>query len=151
MPCAPPSLLTMSEHLLQRVPSPETFELSRIGWGTVVVALLVTLLSKVMKKAPNYPPGPPRDPILGNARQMTGDYIERRFAEWGKRYGMPYSFPAEISDGSDVEAMIGDVNYLEVLGQPLIVLNSYTACKDLLEKRGSIYSSRPRLVLLSEL
>ena len=47
--------------------------------------------------------------------------------------------------------LIGDVNYLEVLGQPLVILNSYTACKDLLEKKGGIYSSRPRLVLLSEL
>ena len=52
---------------------------------------------------------------------------------------------------SDVDTVIGDVNYLEVLGQPLVVLNSYTACKDLLEKKGGIYSSRPRLVLLSEL
>lgn len=52
---------------------------------------------------------------------------------------------------SDIDTLIGDVNYLEVLGQPLVVLNSYPACKDLLEKRGNIYSSRPRLVLLSEL
>jgi len=52
---------------------------------------------------------------------------------------------------SDFEMLIGDVNYLKVLGQPLIILNSHKACKDLLEKRGSIYSSRPRLVLLSEL
>ena len=52
---------------------------------------------------------------------------------------------------SDADTMIGDVNYLEVLGQPLVILNSYTSCKDLLEKRSSIYSSRPRLVLLSEL
>lgn len=52
---------------------------------------------------------------------------------------------------SDIGTLTGDVNYLEVLGQSLVVLNSYTACKDLLEKRGGIYSSRPRLVLLSEL
>ena len=52
---------------------------------------------------------------------------------------------------SDVDTVIGDVNYLEVLGQPLVVLNSYRACKDLLEKRSAIYSSRPRMVLLSEL
>lgn len=47
--------------------------------------------------------------------------------------------------------MIGDVIYLQVLGQSLVVLNSYIACKDLLEKRSAIYSSRPRFVLLSEL
>ena len=51
----------------------------------------------------------------------------------------------------DIDSLIGDVNYLEVLGQSLVILNSYAACKDLLEKRSGIYSSRPRFVLLSEL
>ena len=145
----------MSEYLLQRVPSLTTTEPSRIGWGAVVAVSLAIFLSKATKKSPNYPPGPPRDPILGNARQMTGDYIELRLTEWGKRYGASYSFSIEIRAFSDqqsgIDIVIGDVNYLEVLGQPLIVLNSYTACKDLLDKRGDIYSSRPRLVLLSEL
>ena len=45
----------------------------------------------------------------------------------------------------------GDVNYVTVMGQPIIVLNSYQAAKDLLEKRGGIYSSRPRMVMLTEL
>lgn len=145
----------MSEHLLHWAPFLTTLEPSRICWGAVGAILLVISLSKAAKKSPNYPPGPPRDPILGNARQMTGDHIELRFTEWGRRYGMFHSFSAEIGPGSDHQPatgmVIGDVNYLEVLGQPLIVLNSYEACKDLLEKRGAIYSSRPRLVLLSEL
>ena len=145
----------MSEHLLQWAPFLTTPELSRVGWGAIGAILLAISLSKATKKSPNYPPGPPRDPILGNARQMTGDHIELRFTEWGRRYGMFHSFSAEIGAGSDhwsaADTAVGDVNYLEVLGQPLIVLNSYEACKDLLEKRGAIYSSRPRLVLLSEL
>lgn len=45
----------------------------------------------------------------------------------------------------------GDVNYVSVVGQPIIVLNSYQAARDLLEKRGGIYSSRPRMVMLTEL
>ena len=61
------------------------------------------------------------------------------------------SLKLRYNQRSDVDTMIGDVNYLEVLGQPLVVLNSYSACKDLLEKRSHIYSSRPRFVLLSEL
>jgi len=145
----------MSEHSLQWAPFLATLELSQIGRGAVVAVLLVIFLSKVTKKSPNYPPGPPRDPIIGNARQMTGDYIELRFTEWGKCYGLFYLSSVETRALADqlscVDTVIGDVNYLEVLGQPLVVLNSYTACKDLLEKRGGIYSSRPRLVLLSEL
>ena len=158
VPCAPPHLLTMREYLLQwPVSSLSGLESSQIGWGAAAIVLLAIFLSKVTRKSPNYPPGPPRDPIIGNAREMTGDNIELRFTEWGKRYGASYSFPVGMSfnlihnQWSDVGTAIGDVNYLEVLGKPLVVLNSYTACKDLLEKRSAIYSSRPRMVLLSEL
>ena len=38
----------------------------------------------------------------------------------------------------------GDVAYLEALGQPMIVLNSYTAIHDLFVKRSSVCSDRPR-------
>jgi hypothetical protein len=37
------------------------------------------------------------------------------------------------------------------MGQPMVILNSRDACIDLLEKRSSIYSDRPRLVMLNEL
>ena len=56
-----------------------------------MIVLLAIFLSKVTKKSPNYPPGPPRDPIIGNARQMTEDHTELKFTEWGKRYGPFYS------------------------------------------------------------
>jgi len=82
----------MSEHLLQWVPYLATVKQSWIGFGATAVVLLVIFLSKTAKKSQNYPPGPPRDPIVGNARQMIGDHIELRFTEWGKRYGTFYSF-----------------------------------------------------------
>lgn len=40
---------------------------------------------------------------------------------------------------------------MTVVGKPIIVLNSYQAARDLLEKRSSIYSSRPRMVMQCEL
>ncbi len=39
--------------------------------------------------------------------------------------------------------MVGDVFSLRVFGQVVVVLNSPKAIKDLLEKRGDIYSDRP--------
>lgn len=41
--------------------------------------------------------------------------------------------------------------FFKVFQSPAIVLNSIDAARDLLDKRGSIYSARPRLVMLSEL
>jgi hypothetical protein len=147
----------MSEHPLLLTHSLAALEPSQICWGLFSAVVLVIVLSKAAKKHPNYPPGPPRDPIFGNARQMTGEHIELKFTEWGKRYGMSNRFPVEIRAPIYIgrnprpDMLIGDIIYLQVLGQSLVVLNSYTACKDLLEKRGGIYSSRPRFVLLSEL
>ncbi len=45
---------------------------------------------------------------------------------------------------------LGDVVHFNVFGSHVVVLNSYEATRDLLDARGSIYSSRPRLVMLKE-
>ncbi|KAF8174808.1 cytochrome P450 [Mycena galopus ATCC 62051] len=49
------------------------------------------------------------------------------FHEWAKTYG--------------------DIMHLDVLGQPMIVLNTHKVAVDLLNKRSSIYSDRPRFIL----
>lgn len=49
------------------------------------------------------------------------------------------------------DALVGDVVYVENLGNPMIFINSYHAAVELLEKRSSIYSSRPRIVMSCEL
>ncbi|EGN94698.1 hypothetical protein SERLA73DRAFT_187752 [Serpula lacrymans var. lacrymans S7.3] len=79
----------------------------------------------------NLPPGPRPDPIIGNLRQFPQANQEKVFGEWGKEFG--------------------DVIYMQVFGQGVLVLNSVQAAHDLLETRGSIYSDRPRFVALGEL
>lgn len=41
--------------------------------------------------------------------------------------------------------------YIKIFKQPMIIINDLQAARDLLDKRSSIYSDRPRFVLLSEL
>jgi len=45
----------------------------------------------------------------------------------------------------------GDVVYLHILGQGLVFLGSPEATNDLMEKRGSIYSDKPQLVMIGDL
>ena len=45
----------------------------------------------------------------------------------------------------------GDVVYLQMGPTPTIILGSAKAAWDLLEKRGSVYSSRPRFIMGGEL
>ena len=41
--------------------------------------------------------------------------------------------------------------HVKIFGQSMVILHSLQAARDLLDKRSSIYSDRPRFVLLSEL
>ena len=45
----------------------------------------------------------------------------------------------------------GRITYLHVLGQGLVFLNKAEVVFDLLDKRGAIYSDRPRLIMTGEL
>ncbi|EAU81805.2 O-methylsterigmatocystin oxidoreductase [Coprinopsis cinerea okayama7 len=70
----------------------------------------------------SLPPGPKGLPILGNLLQMPSERHWEVYKEWGKQYG--------------------DIIYLEVLGSPILVLNSLAPVVDLLEKAAPIFSDR---------
>ncbi|KAF8626674.1 hypothetical protein AX15_004764 [Amanita polypyramis BW_CC] len=49
------------------------------------------------------------------------------------------------------DEILGDLVYIRLFQQPVLILNSLQVARDMLEKRGAIYSDRPRFVLFSEL
>ncbi|KIM41937.1 hypothetical protein M413DRAFT_71520 [Hebeloma cylindrosporum] len=100
--------------------------------GAIGVALFVFVFYKAVAPSRNkFPPGPRPLPLIGNVLQIPTDNQEQVFADWGAQYG--------------------DIVHIKIFGQPLVILNSLKASRDLLDKRSSIYSDRPRFVLLSEL
>ena len=46
---------------------------------------------------------------------------------------------------------IGDVMHLSIFGKDFIILSTFKAARDLMDKRSALYSDRPRLVLLVEM
>ncbi|KAI0257947.1 cytochrome P450 [Gloeopeniophorella convolvens] len=78
-----------------------------------------------------YPPGPRPLPILGNVLDIPKESSWFKYTEMGRKYGEIMSF--------------------QVFGQMIIVLNSSRVAKDLLEKRGNIYSDRPVIPFLEML
>ncbi|KAG5648072.1 hypothetical protein DXG03_007107 [Asterophora parasitica] len=75
------------------------------------------------------PPGP-KASWLGKV-SLPEKYQWRTYARWKEIYG--------------------DIIYIYVLGNPILVLNTAKAASDLLEKRGSNYSSRPTRTMVVEL
>jgi hypothetical protein len=92
-----------------------------------LVAVAVYRLSRVGRRPPGYPPGPPTLPIIGNIHLMPKEKAHLQFQKWAEQYGPVYSL---------------------ILGtKVMIVLSSDQAIKDLLDKRSGIYSSRPDMYL----
>ncbi|KAJ6505784.1 cytochrome P450 [Mycena vitilis] len=93
----------------------------------LAASLSLVLASRKRRRASMLPPGPSGAPLIGHLLRMPSADDAFVFHQWSKTYG--------------------DVMRLEVLGQIVIILDSYQAAVDLLEKRGSIYSDRPRFTL----
>ncbi|KAL5514193.1 hypothetical protein ACEPAG_2281 [Sanghuangporus baumii] len=77
------------------------------------------------------PPGPKPLPIIGNALDMPMKREWEALTKWGEEYG--------------------DLVHVNVLGKHIIYINSYKVAYELFERRGSLYSDKPRLPLLNEL
>ena len=104
----------------------------------------IGLLSYNILKGPDRikPPGPRRFPLIGNLLQMPVDTPWLTFSDWRKEYGESLPHYCVYDHG----LVIGDVIHVDVLGKPILIVNSAQIAKELLDKRSSIYSDRPRLV-----
>ncbi|KAK0214140.1 cytochrome P450 [Armillaria fumosa] len=69
------------------------------------------------------PPGPKGYPLIGNLFDVPMEREWEAWTEWGKKYG--------------------DISSVTVLGQTIVVLNSYPSAKELLDGRSAKYSDRP--------
>ncbi|KAI0323796.1 cytochrome P450 [Cubamyces sp. BRFM 1775] len=88
---------------------------------SLVIAFTVSL--KCERERKYLPPGPRGIPFLGNVLDIPQDQPWAAFSRLSKQYG--------------------DVISFSIMGQTTIVLNSASAVTDLLDKRSSIYSTRP--------
>lgn len=101
-------------------------------YGLVALAaIFLWRLDQVGRRPKDYPPGPPTLPIFGNLLQIPQEKRHLQFEKWAREYGPIYSL------------MLGT--------KVMIVLSSDVAIKDLIDKRGAIYSSRPEAYIAQDI
>ncbi|EMD32705.1 hypothetical protein CERSUDRAFT_161182 [Gelatoporia subvermispora B] len=102
----------------------------------VLIILVVTSLVLFARHRANRlrtrpRPGPPGLPVVGNLFDFPTTDPCLAAAKWKEQYG--------------------DITFLNILGTTMVYLHSVEAVKDLLVKRGAIYSDRPPLIMVTEL
>ncbi|KAJ3916252.1 hypothetical protein F5877DRAFT_69207 [Lentinula edodes] len=100
----------------------------------VLIALIAVTggyLLHSRRKLP-LPPGPKGLPIIGNALNYPTKTPWVKYAEWSREYG-------------------SDVVYAKIFNTSMVILNSEEAINDLFVKRSTIYSDRPRHIMVNEL
>ena len=63
----------------------------------------------------------------------------------GRRNTVRFAFTHPLEWISNVST--GDLIYMDVMGQAIVVINSLKIATDLLEKRSTIYSDRPDIAM----
>ncbi|SJL08657.1 related to O-methylsterigmatocystin oxidoreductase [Armillaria ostoyae] len=97
------------------------------------IALVYTLHRLLSSKPKHHlPPGPKGLPIIGNIYDIPEKYEWIAYRGLSQRYG-------------------SGIITLNLMGAPVIVINSREAAKDLLEGRSLIYADRPNFPMLNDL
>ncbi|KAI0816985.1 cytochrome P450 [Trametes gibbosa] len=88
-------------------------------------ALFIGNIQRVRRSM--LPPGPPALPLIGNVLDFPTSHYGPRFSQMAEKYG--------------------NMIYLDLLGQPVVVVHSYDAAVDLMDRRSVNYSGRPRSIM----
>ncbi|KAJ3983549.1 cytochrome P450 [Lentinula detonsa] len=106
--------------------------------STVVILTMIFIFCTWLRhqfgqnKLRPLPPGPRKLPLLGNSLDMPSTHQWLKFSEWADQFNT-------------------DILHLKVAGGDYIVLSSYEASTELLDRRSGIYSNRPHITMLQDL
>ncbi|ESK89479.1 cytochrome p450 [Moniliophthora roreri MCA 2997] len=95
--------------------------------GYVLLMFCTWFIYRRSRRPGNLPPGPKGYPLVGNIFQLGVNRPWHTLVEWHKTYG--------------------DIMYLRLFNQDVIVLNTAKVAGDLLDRRAANYSERYQMVV----
>ncbi|KAI9059150.1 CyP450 monooxygenase [Trametes sanguinea] len=99
------------------------------GVGLLVALLVVWICIQPSGRTRRLPPGPKPLPLIGNALDFPSKDLGQAFRDMTLKYG--------------------ELVYLNVVGQPMVILGTHEAAVELFEKRSAIYSDRNESTMVS--
>ena len=100
------------------------------------------------RKGLPYPPGPPSSLLTGNFFDIPKDkqpWIA--YKDMSKIHGRN-NILGTTGSPQLIRASLGDIFRLRTFSKDIVVLSSFSAIEDLLEKRGENYSDRPSIPIV---
>ncbi|KAJ7113938.1 cytochrome P450 [Mycena epipterygia] len=134
MPASISRVLINAERLLDLFTLPSMLlAITNSVWSILGLAIICCGIrwKRTRSKLP-LPPGPKKLPLLGNLFSIPAERPWETYLQWSKEFS-------------------SDIIHLDVAGRSIVVLSSMEAIGELLERRSSLYSDRPRMVMLNEL
>jgi hypothetical protein len=139
---------TFNNIILRLLSAPALWETKSLGilLGLVIIFAIGYIRSPWRK----LPPGPRRLPILGNALQLRDKswLLSRDCKERFGEFTDPYT---QGNANVCLWEIAGELMYLDGAGQPIVVCNSVKSAFELLERRSSNYSDRPRFIMAQDI
>lgn len=95
----------------------------------------------------SMPPSPPADLFLGHAKKIPRKETYKTYAKWGQLYGARFAQTLVILNADILESCIGDVVSASAPGHKIVILNSFAAARELLDKQSAVYSGRQKTTM----